>query len=151
MGLGMKPNRFWIEILVLSAAAACALALFIATVAVATDAVTSGELRQASEAAGESARSSSSASPPAPQHFYEGMVTCSRCGAKHSAAMSRTATDCARVCVHNGSSFALIDGDKAYQLDGDLIALKKLAGQRVRVMGVARGNTIHVSSVAPAS
>lgn len=78
------------------------------------------------------------------------MVTCSRCGAKHSAKLGKTATDCTLACVHSGGSFALVDGDKTYQLDGDLAVLKKIAGQRARIMGVAHGSTIKVESVGPA-
>ncbi len=31
----------------------------------------------------------------------------------------KTAGDCARMCVHGGAAFALVDGDKTYLLDGD--------------------------------
>lgn len=79
------------------------------------------------------------------------MVTCSRCGAKHAAQFGKTASDCTRQCVHLGASFALVDGEKTYHLDGDLNALKGAAGQRVRVMGTARGDTIKVSSIASAT
>lgn len=79
------------------------------------------------------------------------MVTDSRCGAKHSAALGKTAGDCARQCVIGGAAFALVDGDKTYQLDGDWSLLKSVAGQRARIRGVIRGSTIKVSSVAAAS
>jgi len=79
------------------------------------------------------------------------MVTCSRCGAKHSANLGKTAGDCTRQCVHGGATFALVDGDKTYALDGDVSVLKSVAGQRARVVGVVRGHTIKVSSVSGAS
>ena len=79
------------------------------------------------------------------------MVTDSRCGAKHSADMGKTASDCARQCVRGGAAFALVDGDKTYRLDGDAVLLKRVAGQRARIRGEVRGNTIKVSSVAAAS
>jgi len=76
------------------------------------------------------------------------MVTCSRCGAKHSAALGQTATTCVRTCVHDGADFALVDADATYLLDGDLSVLKRLAGQRARVVGALNGKTIRISSVA---
>jgi hypothetical protein len=85
------------------------------------------------------------------QHIYEGMVTCSRCGAKHSANLGKTASDCARICVHGGASFALVDSDQTRPLKGDLGLLKKFAGQRARIVGTLRGKTIEVSSITPAS
>ena len=78
------------------------------------------------------------------------MVTCSRCGAKHSAELGKTAVDCSLTCVHGGATFALVDGDKMYMLDGAPDRLKKVAGQRARIVGVVRGDRIKVSSVAAA-
>jgi hypothetical protein len=79
---------------------------------------------------------------------YEGMITDTHCGAKHSADISRTASDCTRVCVHAGERFALVDGDKMYILEGDPGALKRAAGERVKVTGRLNGDTISVASVA---
>jgi len=75
------------------------------------------------------------------------MVTCSRCLAKHSAKIGATASDCARVCIHGGAKFTLVDGDQTYFLEGDPITLKRAAGQRVRILGARKGDTITVSSV----
>jgi len=133
----MKTNRIWIETAALGTAMACALALLIAVLAAGTVAVAGpGGSDQADESA--SVR----------QRTYEGMVTCTRCGAKHSAKLARTATNCTLTCVHGGASFALVDGDKLYQLDGDSNVLKRHAGQRTRVVGVMRGEAIAVSSIA---
>ena len=82
-----------------------------------------------------------------PQTF-EGMVTCSRCGAKHSAAMAQTASNCVRLCIHGGSQFALIVAGTTYLLDGDAIALKPAAGERAKILGTLTGQTIKVTSVA---
>jgi hypothetical protein len=82
------------------------------------------------------------------QQTYEGMVSCSRCGAKHSAQINQTATVCARMCVRSGASFALVGPDSTYLLDGDIDALKQLSGHRVRVVGARTGNTIKISSIA---
>jgi hypothetical protein len=134
----MKAKRFCIETVGLSAAMACALALLIATLAAATAAVLE------SPAWGQAAES-----PAAAQQTYEGMVTCSHCGARHNAFLGRTASDCSRVCVRGGAAFALVDGDRTRQLDGDLAAISKYAGQRARVVGALRAQTIQVSSIAP--
>jgi hypothetical protein len=58
------------------------------------------------------------------------------------------AADCTRLCVHSGESFALVDGDKAYKLDGQRATLKRLAGERVKIVGTLNGDTIAVASVA---
>jgi hypothetical protein len=79
------------------------------------------------------------------------MITDAHCGAKHSAAIGKAAADCVRVCVHGGEQFALIDGEAIYLLDGDLVALKKVAGERVRIVGTLSGNKISVASVRPES
>jgi len=131
----MNKHRFWIEILVLGTLIACALALVIATFGVAAGAAVSEAGRQQGSAStGQS---------------YEGMVTCSRCGAKHSAAMARTATSCARMCVKTGASFELVQADSTYLLQGNLEELTRVAGQRARITGSLNGNTIKVASVAP--
>jgi len=129
----MKPHRFWIEIVAVATLAACALALLIGTLGVVAGAAT-GALQSQTTKSGD-------------ERTYEGVVTCSRCGARLSAAMGQTAADCARICVHQGAKFALAAGDKTYLLDADPYTLKRLAGQRIGVMGVTTGNTVRVSSL----
>ena len=133
----MKTNRIWFESVALGTAMACALALLTAVLAAGTAAVT-----------GRDAPGQTNESGSAQQRTYEGMVTCARCGAKHSAKLAKTASNCTLSCVHGGSGFALVDGDKLYQLDGDLNVLKRLAGQRARVVGVMRGDAINVTAIA---
>ena len=141
----MKTNQIWIESVALGTATACALALLIAVLASGTAAVTGRDgSGQANESGSVQANETGSVQP----RTYEGMVTCTRCGAKHSAKLARTATNCTLTCVHGGAKFALVDGDKLYPLDGDLNILKRLAGQRARVVGVMRGDAITVSSIA---
>lgn len=131
----MKRHRVWLEIVLLSATVACALAFLIAKLGVA--------------AAGHGSRQDQSLEEQSSrEQSYEGMVTCSRCGAKHSANLGQTAADCARVCVHGGAQFALVEPDNSYFLDGDLNVLKKLAGQRVHILGELKGKTVKVSSAA---
>jgi hypothetical protein len=130
----MKVHRLWIEIVLVGATLACTLALLIATLGAAGEAAVD-VFAQARTA------------KPVRQEVLEGMVTCSRCGARHSARLGQSAAACVRICVHGGASFALVDGDKVYLLDGNLDLLKKAAGQRMRVTGVIDGNTIRVISV----
>jgi hypothetical protein len=145
----MKTNRFWIEIFALGIVIACALALVIATLGAAAAAVAGhAEVGQTVEFAPPSSSASSAASPSLTrQPIHEGMVTDSRCGARHSARLGQTAEVCVRECVRGGARFALVDGDRTYMLDGDLMQLKKVAGQRARVEGAVQGKTIKVTSI----
>ena len=108
----MRTHRIWIEILLLGTAIACVLALLIASLGVAAGTATD--------------ESSKQATPPTNEQTYEGMVTCSRCGAKHSAALGEKAADCARTCVRGGATFVLVEGNATYLLDGDLGVLGKV-------------------------
>lgn len=133
--MSIKTHRLWIEILLLATATACVLALLIASLGAAAGAAATEE-------------STAQTVPTTTEQSYEGMVTCSRCGAKHSAALGQKAADCARTCVRGGASFALIEGNATYRLEGDLGVLGRLAGRRARIMGELNGNTIRISSVA---
>ncbi len=130
----MKRYRVWIEILLLGTVIAIALALLIATLGAVAGA-TSDEPTARQEA------------PSPAGQTYEGLVTCSRCGARHSRALGQTAADCTRLCVRGGVGFALVDSDTTYLLDGDLGVLGRLAGKRARVVGELNGNTIRIFSV----
>jgi hypothetical protein len=141
----MNKQRVWIEILLVGSAVAFGLALFLATIGLAAGVGESSKEPQESQSA---IRQTAN---PVAEHSFEGMVTCSRCGAKHSPALERPATVCVRVCVHGGAKFALVGADSNYVLDGDPQALKRVAGQRARVVGYLRGNTIQVRSVAAGS
>jgi len=141
----MSTQRVWVEILLVGSAVALALALFLATIGLAA-----GVGESASEPQKSHSTIRETANPVA-EHSFEGMVTCSRCGAKHSPALERPATVCVRVCVHGGAKFALVGADSNYVLEGDPQALKRVAGQRARVVGYLRGNTIQVRSVAAES
>ena len=139
--ISMRYHRFWIEIVVLGSAVALALALLIATLGAAAGA-----------SQGEQDGAQLNPSNPAPTaSAFEGMVTCSRCGAKHSASLEHSASACVRICVHSGYDFALVSPDATYVLDGDREDLKKLAGQRARVLGTRAGQTIKVASAVASS
>jgi hypothetical protein len=78
-----------------------------------------------------------------------GIVSDSMCGAKHM--MEGGDAACTRACVSKGSKYALVVGDKVYTLETSdkaaLAQLDKLAGQKAKVTGATRGDTIQVSSV----
>jgi hypothetical protein len=69
---------------------------------------------------------------------FTGTVSDAMCGAKHM--MEGDDAACLRACVQKGSKYALVVGDK----------LDKLAAAKATVKGTADGDTIEVSSVAPA-
>jgi hypothetical protein len=126
--------RWWTKILLLVCALACGTAFLLA--ARSQSAGPAPITQQQTESAN------------APTETFSGIVTDTHCGAKHSAKVGLSAADCTRACVHAGEHFALVDGEKAYTLAGDPAALKRVAGDRVKVAGTLNGNTIAVFSVA---
>jgi hypothetical protein len=80
---------------------------------------------------------------------FTGEVSDAMCGAKHMG----SAADCTRGCVSKGSKYALVVGDKVYTLDttdkAALDHLNKLAGEKAKVTGTLKGDTIEVASVSP--
>ena len=83
--------------------------------------------------------------PVVPGQAFSGVVTDSRCGARHTSSQ-QNASECVRMCVRDGSRYIIVDGDKNYKLAGNLVQVSQLAGQRVNVTGVLNGDTINVSS-----
>ena len=83
---------------------------------------------------------------------FTGTVSDAMCGAKHM--MPGDDAACLRACVQKGSKYALVVGDKVYNLDSKdkatLDKLDKLAAAKATVKGEAEGDTIEVSSVAAA-
>lgn len=84
---------------------------------------------------------------PAATQTYEGEVTDTHCGARHTPAIAESAADCTRACVRSGEHFALVNGDKMYVLEGENQLLNHAAGERVTITGTLNGNTISVASV----
>lgn len=75
-----------------------------------------------------------------------GVITDSMCGAKHMIAGDDA--KCVRTCVKGGSHFALLVGDKVYQLNGHEGELDKLAGKRANVAGALNADgALEVASV----
>ena len=78
---------------------------------------------------------------------FAGMVTDSRCGARHRRNSGKTSAECVRSCLHNGAHYVLVDGEKVYALEGHPDQLEKLAGERVNIVGMLEGDTIRVKSI----
>lgn len=129
-------TRFWFETVALVCGIACALALLFAALGAVAGA-----------AAGEPESGQAGASSVVRVQTFEGLLTDTQCGAKHSAAMGKAPADCTRACVHGGEQFALVDGDALYVIEGDLPTLKGAAGQRVRISGTLNGKKISATSV----
>ena len=138
----MNTRRIWIEIVLVGSAISVGLALLLASI---------GAAAGIPEGRNDALQAAPAASPklPAAEQVFNGMVTCSHCGAKHSPALQRPATVCVRVCVHGGATFALVSADSSYTLQGDSQALKPFAGERARVTGTLSGHTILVRTVSP--
>ncbi|PYV17103.1 MAG: hypothetical protein DMG21_09415 [Acidobacteria bacterium] len=80
---------------------------------------------------------------------WTGVVSDSMCGAKHSAA-SDDAAACVAKCVSGGAKYALVVGDKVYQLSPQ-DKFKDFAGKSVKVTGAIDGETITAETVEAAS
>lgn len=78
---------------------------------------------------------------------FTGKIADAMCGAKHTMMQNTSDKDCTLACVKMGSKYALVIGDKAYELDGKVGDLEKFAGEKVKVTGTMDGAKIHVDSV----
>jgi hypothetical protein len=75
-----------------------------------------------------------------------GNLTDSMCTTKHMMP-GKTNAECARECVKAGAHYVIVSGSKIYNVSGDQKQFYQLAGQKVRVSGDVKGNTIAVSSI----
>jgi hypothetical protein len=78
-----------------------------------------------------------------------GIVSDAMCGAHHMA-KDKSAADCTRECVKQGTKYALVVGKKVYTLEGHAAELDKVAGMKATVKGKVSGETVTVQSVVPA-
>lgn len=88
------------------------------------------------------------AAPQGKQSTLTGKVTDVACGAEHKM-KNMSAADCARACAKK-SGWALVVGDKVYKLQGHEEDFDKYAAENVTVKGTLSGDTMMVTSVAPA-
>jgi hypothetical protein len=94
------------------------------------------------------------ASPPADasqaapaMQKVSGMITDSKCAAKHAKNSRKGPAECSRACVRGGAKYTLVDGDRVYTLQGKEDQLDRVAGERATVEGTLDGSTIEVASV----
>lgn len=59
----------------------------------------------------------------------------------------KSPAECTRLCVKQGSDYALVVGNKVYVLKGDKAKIDKFAGQKAMVMGKISGTTVQVDSI----
>jgi hypothetical protein len=76
-----------------------------------------------------------------------GVVSDSRCGAKHSMETKKSPAECARVCQRRGAKYVMVNGDTVYELVGDQTSFDAHAGRRVSFTGTLVGNVLHVDSI----
>jgi hypothetical protein len=81
-----------------------------------------------------------------PTKTLSGVVTDSFCGARHKDS-GRSSAECARDCMRNGAKYMLVSGDDKYMLAGNPAILNGLIGERVRINGILKDNTLRVGSV----
>jgi hypothetical protein len=134
-------NRFWLGLVGLCAAAACGLAIMLALVS-ATTAIAFAS--HPDPGAAEESHDIASR-----QKVFTGMVTDSSCGARHMTT-DKNAAECTRECMKKGASYALVNADRIYRLEGETAEIGKLAGQRALIKGLLEGDVVAVSSIAPA-
>lgn len=77
-----------------------------------------------------------------------GIVSDAMCGQTHMI-KDKTPAECVRICIKDGSKYALVVGNTVYTLTGHEEAIDKLAGQKASVTGMVKGDTMMVTSVAP--
>jgi uncharacterized NAD-dependent epimerase/dehydratase family protein len=79
---------------------------------------------------------------------FTGMITDSRCGARHMRNSHLSTAECAHACVLKGANYVLVDGDHRYILIGGEASVAKLAGVRANIVGTLQGDAILVNSAA---
>lgn len=139
----MKRHRSWISLV-----AYCGLMVFGAAFAFAVI-VAGGSVALASRQHSEDAQNTSPMPAPPAGTAFSGMITDSRCGARHIRNSRLSSAECARACVRKGASYVLVDGGHRYTLTGNEETLERLAGIRANVTGTRQGDTIVVSAAAP--
>jgi hypothetical protein len=79
---------------------------------------------------------------------FVGVISDSTCGPRHKM-LDKSAEECARACQRAGAKYVLVAGEKTYVLHGRTNDIAYLAGQKAKITGSLRGNTIAVSAAAP--
>src|SRR5665213_2926927 len=77
---------------------------------------------------------------------FTGVITDEMCGNDHKMMNVTPDSKCVTDCVKAGSKYALLVGTKVYKLN-DQTAPAKFPGQKVKVTGTLKNDTITVKSV----
>jgi len=77
-----------------------------------------------------------------------GVVSDAMCGRVHMM-KDKSAAECLRYCVQQGTKYALVVGKDVYTLVGHEADLDRYAAQKVTVKGKVNGTTVAVDSVEP--
>jgi hypothetical protein len=80
---------------------------------------------------------------------WNGVVSDSHCGLKHSKASAQAAA-CVEKCVAGGAKYVFVSGGKLYQIEPQ-DKFKGMGGKAVTVKGRIEGDTITAESVEPAA
>jgi hypothetical protein len=132
-----KDNRSWLTLVSFFLATTLASSLVFAVVFAGVTAAIGDEPAQAAD--------ETQVDPIVPSQTFSGVITDARCGAKHTNSRLN-ASECVKTCVRNGSRYTMVDGDRKYELKGELRPIDELAGQRVTLTGILDGGTIRVMS-----
>jgi hypothetical protein len=143
----MRQKRFWLSLIALCVAVACAAAIVLAIVSATTAlAVTTSDEPGPIVKKAEPFQVAAGPSGSGREKALQGVVSDTSCNAKH-VSKDRTAAECARVCVRHGARYALISGETVYLLDGNLSEMDHYAGQRAEVVGLLDGDLLMVRSI----
>jgi hypothetical protein len=80
------------------------------------------------------------------QKTLTGVVSDAMCGQSHMM-KDKSAAECTRYCVKQGTKYALVVEKTVYTLAGHETDLDKYAGQKVTVTGTMKGETVAVETV----
>jgi hypothetical protein len=131
-------DHSWLKLIAFFAVTTLASSLLLAAVlASVTVAIAGGESLQISDE-----RQVGSSTPG---QMFSGVITDARCGSRHTDSQ-QSASECVRMCVGKGSRYSIVNGDRSFELIGNLDHVSQLAGQRVSLIGVLSGNTINVGA-----
>jgi hypothetical protein len=128
------PDRSWIKLLGFFAFNTLAASLVMAAMLAGVTVVLAG---------GESAQipDYQQVDPTVPGESFFGTITDARCGPRH-ADSEADSSECARMCVRNGSRYVFVEGARQYELAGNSSQFDQLAGKRVSLIGVLNGASI---------
>lgn len=76
---------------------------------------------------------------------WEGVISDDACGAMHKKG-TQGDKNCASGCIKQGGKGVLVVGDNVYQIENQE-AIKGHEGDKVKVTGTLKGDTVHIDSI----